>query len=163
MRVLPSLLCLALVFSVAPQGVAAADDVSALGLLQPVDLLVASTNSNLPSGVAAAYVAAPTIVDDFAPFRWSGEGAPLRWLRDYRAGTRSEGMTRLNLVRHAPSYLRVSGSRAWAVVPMEVSFYMKAKRRSEEGSWTFVLVWNGKEWRIESSAWAQTSDMVVVE
>jgi len=149
------------VFSSLHPGAAAEDDVSALGLLQPIDLLVASTNSDLPSGVTSAYVAAPTIVDDFAPFRWSGPGAAANWLHDFQASTRFEGMSRLNMVRHAPSYLRVTGSKAWAVVPMEMTFYMKAKRRSEEGSWTFVLVWNGKAWRIDSSAWAQTSDMVL--
>jgi hypothetical protein len=162
MRVWPSILCVCVVLAALP-GRAAADDASALGLLQPIDLLVASANSGLPSGVVAAYVPSPTIVDEFAPFRWSGEKASARWLSDFVSATRSQGMTRLNLQRHAPSYMRVNGTRAWVIVPMDLTFYMKRKRLKEEGAWTFVLAWAGNAWHIDSSSWAQTSDMVALE
>ncbi|MBD5656397.1 MAG: hypothetical protein IAI50_14625 [Candidatus Eremiobacteraeota bacterium] len=163
MRNLPSILCIVCVVALLQGPVRAADDVSALGLLQPIDLLVASANSGLSSGVVAAYVPAPTIVDEFTPFRWSGSQASSRWLHDFGVATKSEGMTRLNLQRHAPSYMRVSGNRAWVIVPMDLTFYMKSKRQKEEGAWTFVLAWVGRAWHIESSSWAQTSDMVALE
>lgn len=162
MRVLATILSLATLVAALPVA-ARADDVSSLGLLAPIDLLVASTNSRLPSGVAAAYVPAPTIVDEFAPFRWSGTRASTLWLRDFGKAIKSEGMTGTNLQRHAPSYMRVNGTRAWVIVPMDLTFYMKSKRRREEGAWTFVLIHDSGAWRIDSSSWAQTSDVVALE
>jgi hypothetical protein len=163
MRVLPSILCLFALLSTLPGVARAADDASSLGLLQPIDLLIASANSKLPSGVLAAYVPAPTIVDEFAPFQWSGSKASSRWLHDFGSATRLEGMTGLNLQRHAPSYMRVNGSRAWVIVPMDLTFYKAGTRQREEGAWTFVLVWSGRSWRIDTSSWAQTGDMVALK
>ena len=163
MRVWPSILCVAALVSALHGPAKAADDASTLGLLQPIDLLIASTNSQLGSGVGAAYVPSPTIVDEFTPFQWSGPAASTRWLHDFAAATKSEGMTRLNLLRHAPSYMRVNGSRAWVIVPMDLTFYMKGHRQKEEGAWTFVLAWSGHSWLIGSSSWAQTGDMVALE
>ncbi len=126
-------------------------------LLVPVDRLIRAIDAGSGSGIAAAYVLAPTIVDEFAPYRWTGDGAARHWSRDFAAVARDASLTRVRVVRHAPAYVSSAGGRAWLVVPTEYHYDLAGKPQLETAAWTFVLVRADGAWHIEASTWAKTA------
>jgi hypothetical protein len=126
-------------------------------LLAPVDRLIAAIDAGSGSGIAAAYVAAPSIVDEFAPFHWSGSGAALQWFNGFSAVARESALSHIAVVHHKPSYIAVDGRHAWIVVPTDYHYQVAGKAQVESAAWTFVLASSAGAWKIESSTWAKTS------
>jgi hypothetical protein len=129
-------------------------------LIAPVDHLITAILAKDAKGLAAAYDASPSIVDEFAPFTWTGSGAPVAWARDFAALQRTDGITAPHVVRGTPQTANVSpdGRRAYLVVPTTFAYLMKGKPTKETGTWTFVLARpaTGAPWRIASSTWGTT-------
>ncbi len=126
-------------------------------LLVPIDRLVLAIDAGSAGGIAAAYVAAPTIVDEFAPFHWSRDGAARQWFRDFSTVARSASLTHIRVVRHAPTYVSFAGPRAWLVIPTDYHYDAAGKPQTESAAWTFVLLRERGSWRIEASTWAKTA------
>ncbi len=144
--------------SLAPSAASAASsDPSTAALLRPIDVLVRGIDARSAGTVASAYVFAPAIVDEFAPFRWSGGAAAARWYRDFSGVATTAALEHIRVIRHAPSYVMVSGGRAWLVVPTDYLYDVAGKAQRESAAWTFVLVSGARGWRIEASTWAKTA------
>ncbi len=154
-----SFFCAALAAALHDSGAAspAAAAPSTATLLVPIDRLIRGIDTQSIGTIASAYVFAPSIVDEFAPFRWSGGAAATRWSRDFAEDARTSGLTHVRVVRHAPSYTSFAHGRAWLVVPTDYSYDVAGKAQRESAAWTFVLVSGARGWRIETSTWAKTA------
>jgi hypothetical protein len=154
-------LSVALVF-VAPASLrrvpaAAAEAPGTSALLQPIDRLIRGSDAGYAREISVAYVSAPTIVDEFAPFHWSGEGAAIRWAHGFTSVATASQLSHIHVVRHAPSYVTVMGRHAWLVVPTDYEYDAAGKPQRESAAWTFVLYYAAGGWRIEASTWAKTA------
>jgi SnoaL-like domain len=104
--------------------------------------------------VKAAHVASPKIVDNVAPFAWSGPDAFDRWLADLGKAEAEAGKTN-GVVTFAPVVDEViRGDRAYVVTRSSYAYKQKGREMRETGYTSFVLVKAGSEWKVESWSWA---------
>lgn len=94
------------------------------------------------------------IVDEFAPYRWSGATANADWNAGLQKLLTKEGTTDLSLVLSAPEQLNVNGSKAYAVFPTVILSKVHGKPSKEHGAFAFVLDKVDGAWHIASWTWA---------
>ena len=144
-----SLLALA-IFAGAP---ASADPVPPAALAT-VDQLLAAINADDLAGVAATYSVEPTIVDEFAPFQWSGVDASKKWFKDFRALAVASGISKVHVARHAPRYFHRDGHFGYLTVPVDYTYSLKGSPVTERGAFVLSLYeMEGLGWKIRASAW----------
>lgn len=134
-------------------------------LVARVDALIASIEANDVRGTSAAYVAAPIVVDEFAPFTWAGPGAAAAWSHDFADLRRSLVATNVRVTHRAALTVDLAddGRRAYIVFPTAYTFRAKGVPTKESGIWTFVFVRAAKAapWLIATSTWATTKTETV--
>ncbi len=140
---------------------ASANAAQALLPVAPIEALVSAIDRGDEGAVSRAYTNDATIVDEFAPFRWTGAGAARHWARDFAAGNRAGGVTSVAVSHGGPRFAQIAGDRAWLVVPATFRYRAAGRAEREEAAWTFVLVRAGGRWRIAASTWAKTADSTV--
>lgn len=97
-------------------------------------------------------------IDEFAPFRWSGEHA----LDDYFASAMrmyqetQHGAVKMTL--KPPAYVYVSGDDAYVVEPLSEKATVKGKAYRSAGLLTFTLVRRDQVWKITSQSWSKTRE-----
>lgn len=120
----------------------------------PIRQMMDGFNKGDIAAVKAMHVAAPTIVDNVAPFRWSGPKAFDEWLADLGKAEASQGITD-GKVTFAPVVDEVvHGDRAYVVTRCSYAFKQKGRRMREDGYTAFVLVKTDAGWKVESWSWA---------
>ncbi|HEY0437137.1 MAG TPA: nuclear transport factor 2 family protein [Phenylobacterium sp.] len=103
----------------------------------------------------AAFTPAPMIVEDLAPFRWQGPGAPQAWLEGMGANAQAHGITTINMKLSPPTRVDVGADHAYAIVPGRLSYGLKdGHSEHADGLLTFVLLQSGGEWKIDSLIWS---------
>jgi ketosteroid isomerase-like protein len=144
----------------------------ALGLAAALTLVPASAApppdpalTALPAKMAAALVAndvatlrancAPsaTVVDEFAPYSWSGPDACVRWAAAFKTFAAQAKLSGFKSKVAPNPFTDVTGGRAYVVAQVTFSAAMSGKPMSEAGTWTFVLVKSGAGWKAMSLAW----------
>ena len=105
-------------------------------------------------GDVAAFIAAhrdgAIIVDEFAPYSWTGSGSVKRWLDTYAADAKKRGISDGRVDYEAPIQANSDGSAAYIVLPTTYSFAQNGKKMAGEGSMTFVMAKVGADWKIAS-------------
>jgi ketosteroid isomerase-like protein len=120
----------------------------------PIQRMMDGFNKGDIAAVRALHVASPTIVDNVAPFAWSGPGAFDRWLADLAKGEAAAGKTN-GVVTFAPVVDEVvSGDRAYVVTRSSYAYKQNGRAMRETGYTSFVLVKVGSEWKVDSWSWA---------
>jgi ketosteroid isomerase-like protein len=105
---------------------------------------------------AAACADETSIIDEFPPHEWHGAGACSKWMNDYDADARKNGITAGFVTLGAPLHVDVTAGRAYVVVPANYTFKQKGKEVRETGSpLTVVLQKTGAGWRIIAWAWSR--------
>lgn len=124
-------------------------------VMLPVNQFVDGFNKG--DTVAAAACAEETsILDEFPPHEWHGPGACLKWMSDYDADAKKNGITDGLVTLGAPTHLDVTGDRAYVVIPSNDTFKMKGKPVKETGSvFTSALQKGASRWRITGWSWAK--------
>jgi ketosteroid isomerase-like protein len=98
---------------------------------------------------------APTaIVDEFAPYHWTGPTANADWYAGLQKGMAAENATDIALKLAAPDQLGVNGDKAYAVFPTIITDKKNGKPTSEHGQFAFALEKSDAAWHITSWAWA---------
>ncbi|QUD89838.1 hypothetical protein [Phenylobacterium montanum] len=95
-----------------------------------------------------------TIVENFAPYLFTGPAAAQRWAEAMRAHT-----TRLTNLAHRfePACdFSITEDRAYFSLPTHWSGTVDGRRFEEDGGWAFVLVNEHGDWRVLSYGWAVT-------
>ena len=100
-------------------------------VLAPIKQLTEGFNANAPAKIAGAHVASPIILDEFAPYSWSGPSAILGWGGDFAKFAASKGVISGAVQINDPSLAEVNGDHAYVVAPSVITF--KTAGRSSPG------------------------------
>lgn len=151
-----SVLAILGLFALAPATRAQAADPDP-AVLATVDAAIAAINGGSVDAAKAVYADAPAaIVDDFAPFVWSGKTAVEDYARDLKAILEKYGITDWRFQRHQPRYIFATADHAEVIVPATFPFVMGGKPQAVAADWTFVLAKQDGKWRIQVAAFGDT-------
>jgi hypothetical protein len=123
-------------------------------VLAPIKQLSEGFNSNSPAKIAGAHVASPIILDEFAPYSWSGATAVPAWGADFGKFAVSRGVLGGVVQINDPTLAEVNGDHAYVVAPSVITFKTKDGQMKNAGTFTFALVKQADGWKIQS--WAYT-------
>jgi hypothetical protein len=97
-----------------------------------------------------------SIIDEFPPHVWNGAGACSKWMNDYDADARKNGITGGIVTLGNPLHVDVTAGRAYIVVPASYAFKQKGKQVRETGSTLTVVLQKGEAgWHIIAWAWTK--------
>lgn len=120
--------------------------------------LAAATNSGDTARVSSYFVSSATVIDEFPPFIWSGQGAAARWWSAVKKSNVQMHWTHLHVSMGTITQYMVAGNMAYVVLPLKLSWMAGAKPESETGLWTATLARSGGMWKVTTANWArQTS------
>jgi hypothetical protein len=120
----------------------------------PIRAMMAGFNKGDIALVKAQHVAAPTIIDNVAPYRWSGADGFDAWLSDLGKAEAAEGKSDGVVWFGDPVDEAVSGGRAYVVTPCSYTYKQHGQTMRETGMTSFVLVNVADAWKVESWSWA---------
>jgi hypothetical protein len=95
----------------------------------------------------------PTIVEDFAPFVFSGRDAAAQWDSGFRQ--HAIPLRDLKFGFGPANAFEQTGDRVYFVLPTTWSGIYKDRRFEEHGAWSFVLKNTAGQWRILLTGGAQ--------
>lgn len=144
---------LTLVFAAAPLGVRAApaDDAKAT-----VQRFVDGMNAGDPR-VLSNCAASATVVDDMAPYVWSGPGACAKWINDLIANMKDTGTTAIHATFDAATMADVHDKSAYVVYPAKFVMTVKGVQTTKTGVMTFVMDQGADGWKFTHITWARTA------
>lgn len=117
---------------------------------------VQAFNKGDAKATVAACAEETSIIDEFPPHKWDGAGACSKWVSDYEADARKNGITDGKVTLGTPLHVDVSGTRAYIVVPASFTFKQKGKQVREMGSTMTVVLQKGAAgWRIIAWTWTK--------
>jgi hypothetical protein len=97
-----------------------------------------------------------SIIDEFPPHEWHGTGACAKWMNDYDADAKKNGITDGIVTLNNPSHVDITSDRAYVVIPSNYTFKRNGKPAEEVGSiFTFVLQKGQTGWRVTGWSWAK--------
>jgi ketosteroid isomerase-like protein len=97
-----------------------------------------------------------SIIDEFPPHEWHGPEACTRWMNDYDANARKQGLSDGIVTLSSPLHVDVAGDRAYVVIPANYTLKQNGKPVRETGStFTFALQKSPAGWRIIGWSWAK--------
>lgn len=96
----------------------------------------------------------PTIVEDFAPFVFSGRDAAAQWDSGFRQ--HAIPLRDLKFGFGPANAFEQTGDRVYFVLPTTWSGIYKDRRFEEHGAWSFVLKNTAGQWRILAYGWGAT-------
>lgn len=118
---------------------------------------VDSFNAGDAQKAIAAGTDSMSILDEFPPYEWHGSGALSKWLQDYAADAKRNGIENGVVTLLAPRHIDVEGDRAYVVATADYSFQMQGKPVGEQGSgFTFTLQKVKDAWRITGWCWSKS-------
>lgn len=145
---------IAFVLAVLLQGTIAAQEKSAV--MAPVHQFVDAFNKGDAKTAAAMCANETSIIDEFPPHEWHGAGACAKWMNDYDADAKKEGVTDGAVALGSPRHVDVTGDRAYVVIPAEYTFKQKGKATKESGSMLTIAMRKGASgWRIVAWTWSE--------
>jgi len=103
-------------------------------------------------GVFADHV---TIIKNFAPHIFAGDGAVARWAAGFR--THAAGLSDLKHAFGAPQDYAVRGDLAFFTLPTTWTGTSHGAKFFEQGGWAFVFVRQNNRWCIRGYGWAVTA------
>lgn len=121
-----------------------------------VDGFIAALNTGGPA--AASCAPSTTIIDEFAPYAWSGPGACAKWLAGYDQVVKSMGMIDVKAIGGKTLYTDGGATLGEIVVATKFTAMMKGKSVWETGAWTFVMSKLHGTWKFTAVGWSHTAD-----
>jgi len=115
--------------------------------------MVAALVSNDAATLRANCAASATVVDEFAPYVWSGADACAKWAAAFKAFAAQMKITNPKGTVKPNPLVDISGNRAYMTAQLRFDATMAGKPVPEEGTWTFVLVKSGGAWKVTNLAW----------
>jgi ketosteroid isomerase-like protein len=94
------------------------------------------------------------IVDEFAPYHWTGPTAHADWYAGLQKGLAQSHASDLALALAAPDQLSVNGDKGYAVFPTVITDHERGKTVNEHGQFAFALEKSNGAWHVTSWAWA---------
>ena len=113
------------------------------------------TKGDVKTAIAAC---APqtSIVDEYPPYEWHGEGVCAKWAEQLDAYNKEIGLTDGFVTLRKTQRIDVTGDSAYVVVPADYRFKQKGKDGQEIGALFTVALKKGPAgWRITGWAWSR--------
>jgi hypothetical protein len=126
--------------------------------LATIAAFVSTANAGDRRAFLRLFAPEAAMVDNFAPYRFAAPNGPATWYDGFGADMQQSGESDGVISVTAPTYFRVHGDRAWAVVPTGFVYKRKSKRERETGLSVFTLHRVAGAWKITSFSWAEQSD-----
>ncbi len=117
--------------------------------------LVAALNAHDTATMRRTCAVSATVIDDFAPYAWSGTDACRRWFAALQQSLSATGTTDFKVTKATPIFSDATPSRAYIVLAMHLSMNANRKQASQSGNWVLVMRKSGVTWKVTSAAWAQ--------
>ncbi len=123
-------------------------------VMAPVRQFIDSFNAGDTKSGFAAYAAGHIqIIDEFAPFHWTGPQAAHAWAEGYDKHAKTTGVTDGSVKYGEPTRTEMQGDLAYVVVPTTYLYREHGEPMSESGQMTFVLRSQGGAWKISGWTW----------
>jgi ketosteroid isomerase-like protein len=107
------------------------------------------------SKTAATYlVSSPTIIDEFAPYIWTGPSALQEWSAGFETWMTAGALVDPTMKLGKAEHVTVDGDHAYAVVSGQGTFKVNGKTMHENGVFAFAMQKIGADWKIVASSWA---------
>ena len=114
---------------------------------------LAAANANDARKFAGIFTDDAIVIDEDAPFVWSGPNAGVAWwkaveeiIKAHKAG--------LQVTADPFSEYRQKGDAAYAIAPLRIAHVMGGKTRTQLGTETFTFRNVNGTWKISSATWA---------
>jgi len=121
-----------------------------------VNQLVVAFNNGDTKSLLAGCTDEMSIIDEFPPHEWHGAGTCAKWLGDYDADAKKNGITDGVVSIGEPRHVDVTAERAYVVVPATYTYKQHGKPMNEtDSTWTFALQRVQAGWRVTGWAWAK--------
>lgn len=125
-------------------------------VMASVSQFVDAFNKGDTKAAAAACTDQMSIIDEFPPHEWHGAGACAKWMNDYDADAKKNGITDGIVTLSNPRHIDITADRAYVVVPANYTFKKKGKLVKETGSMFTLALQKGEAgWRITGWAWTK--------
>jgi len=117
---------------------------------------VDSLNKGDMKTAVAACAQQTSIVDEFPPYAWQGEGTCSKWAVELEAYNKKIGLSDGFVTLKKVQRIDVTADRAYVVVPADYRFKEKGKDGDEIGALFTVALQKGQAgWRISGWAWSR--------
>ena len=123
-------------------------------LMKPIDGFITSTGQGKTVEAFGYFTPSQSIIDEFAPYHWSGPKAASTWWAGFLADSKTSGMTEADMRLGQPKRILQSARHAYVVVPATLTFKLKGAAGHEDGVFAFTLDKTAKGWRIAAFSWA---------
>ena len=121
-----------------------------------VQQFVTAFNKGDSKAAAAACADQASIIDEFPPHEWHGAGACAKWMTEYDADARKNGITDGVVTLRKPSHVDINADRAYVVVPADYAYKRNGSPVKEVGSILTIALQKGAAgWRMTGWAWAK--------
>ncbi|MBK5189603.1 MAG: nuclear transport factor 2 family protein [Gemmatimonadaceae bacterium] len=125
-------------------------------VMAAVTQFVDGFNKGDAKALVGACAAETSIIDEFPPHEWHGIGACQKWMNDYDANAKANGITDGLVTLGKPSHVDVTGDRAYVVIPSTYTWKEKGVDMREDGSaFTFAMHREKAGWRFVGWSWAK--------
>lgn len=125
-------------------------------VLASINQFVDGFNKGDTKVAVAACADETSIIDEFPPHEWHGAGACGKWLNDFDADAKKNGITDGVVKLSKASHVDINGDYAYVVTPANYTFKQKGKTVREVGSIiTLSLHKSTTGWLITGWAWAK--------
>ncbi len=124
------------------------------GVAAAIRTLVDAVNCGNITAALSAFTQDAVIVEDLAPYRWTGADAPSQWLAAMGANASKLGITSILMESGEATRIDVEGSRAYAVVPGLLRLATPGLEMKAKGVITFTLVRRAERWLIDALVWS---------
>jgi ketosteroid isomerase-like protein len=119
----------------------------------PIGAFVAAFDKGDLKTAAAQLSDSPTIIDEVAPYSWTGPKALGGWAHDLLAGDAKAGINGESVSISPASRVEIDGDSAYAVVPAVYAFKDHGAPMSETAQMTFALQKSAGGWKIAAWTW----------
>ncbi|MGH7738103.1 MAG: hypothetical protein ACREMP_09600 [Candidatus Tyrphobacter sp.] len=119
--------------------------------------LLAAVNANDAARVDTYFAADAVVVDEIAPYEWTGPHVGLRWWRAVDATSARMHVKSLHARALPITQWHLSNGQAYVVLPLVLTSTVHGKTSRETGLWTFTLRRRGSAWAVETVTWSTQS------
>ena len=123
-------------------------------LMAPINQFGDSFNKgDMKGAIAATTPGGMVIIDEVAPYAWSGPSAMQDWVTSLSATNAAEGLTDILVKLGEPTNVMVSGNHGYVVLPATLTFKAKGKPMHEAAQLTVSLLKGSGGWKMSGWAW----------
>jgi hypothetical protein len=97
-----------------------------------------------------------SIIDEFAPYTWSGPTAFADWGAAFGADAKSLGITEPKVTLSAPIVKNLSADHAYLIYPAVYTYKLKGVSMREPAHMAFALRKEDSDWKIAAWTWTGT-------